>query len=294
LEFSPPPLARVNSINRIGYDIDNHTDLVDDNNAVGNDNHPIHSNVICIDNLIPPDKDVFSGFVFKIQANMDPKHRDRMAFVRIVSGRFERGMNALNPRTGKTLRLANSSNVFGRERATVDEAFAGDVIGVMGTDALCIGDTLSGGPGIMFDEIPSFPPECFAYIHNPSPANYKRFREGLTQLVQEGLVKLFDIPTGHQKTALLGAVGPLQFDLVQYRLEAEYNAASRIEHTDWTIVRRISGKDSQPIEEKDMHIPMGAKIALDKNNCQVMLFPSDWHLQFFTDHNKNVALEDWG
>jgi peptide chain release factor 3 len=203
-------------------------------------------------------------------------------------------MNVINPRTGKTVRLANSSSVFGRERTTVDEAFAGDVIGVMGADALCIGDTLSGGDAsIVYDEIPSFPPECFAYIHNPSPANYKRFREGLTQLVQEGLVKLFEIPSGHQKIALLGAVGPLQFDLVQYRLESEYSAASRIERTDWTMVRRLRSADGQPIEEKSMHIPMGAKMAFDKDGNPVLLFPSDWHMNFFAEHNKDIVLVDW-
>jgi len=169
----------------------------------------------------------------------------------------------------------------------VDEAYAGDVIGVMGTDALHIGDTLGEDAGIVYDEIPSFPPECFAYIHNPSPANYKRFREGLTQLVQEGLVKLYEIPSGHQRISLLGAVGPLQFDLVQYRLESEYGAASRIEHTDWTMVRRIESEYGEPVSESSMHIPMGAQLALDGNDCQVLLFPTDWHLQFFIEHNKD-------
>jgi len=244
------------------------------------------------DEEINPDRETFSGFVFKIQANMDPKHRDRMAFIRIVSGKFTRGMTATHVRTGKLLRLANSSNVFGRERTTVDEAYAGDVIGVMGTDALHIGDTLGEDAGIVYDEIPSFPPECFAYIHNPSPANYKRFREGLTQLVQEGLVKLFEIPSGHQRISLLGAVGPLQFDLVQYRLEAEYGAASRIEHTNWTMVRRIESETGEPVSESSMHIPMGAQLALDRNDCQVLLFPSDWHLQFFTEHNKSIVLAE--
>jgi len=263
LGYSPPPLPRVNA----------------DTGAAA---------------IIEPISETFSGFVFKIQANMDPRHRDRMAFVRIVSGKFTRGMTATLARTGKIIRLANSSNVFGRERTTVDEAYAGDVIGVMGTDAFRIGDTLSDGAGIVYDEIPSFPPECFAYIHNPSPANYKRFREGLTQLVQEGLVKLYDIPAGHQKISLLGAVGPLQFDLVQYRLESEYNATSRLELTDWTIVKRIvvEGAADEPVSERDMHIPMGAKLAFDKDERAVLLFPSEWHKNFFMEHNKKILLVD--
>ncbi|MCL2218741.1 MAG: peptide chain release factor 3 [Chitinispirillia bacterium] len=282
LGYSPPPVARANAAGgTIPVTAAPAADSADIDNANTADN-----------NLIDPNFETFSGFVFKIQANMDPRHRDRMAFVRIVSGKFTRGMTATLARTGKAIRLANSSNVFGRERTTVDEAYAGDVIGVMGTDSFRIGDTLSGAPGIVYDEIPSFPPECFAYIHNPSPANYKRFREGLTQLVQEGLVKLYDIPSGHQKISLLGAVGPLQFDLVQYRLESEYNAASRLEQTDWTIVKRIQTKDGAPADEKGLHIPMGAKMALDKDDCQVLLFPGDWHMNFFIEHNKEVTLAD--
>ncbi|MDR2592240.1 MAG: peptide chain release factor 3 [Chitinispirillales bacterium] len=239
---------------------------------------------------VNPESELFSGFVFKIQANMDPKHRDRMAFVRIVSGRFERGMTAVNTRTGKSMRLANSSAIFGRERTTVDEAFAGDVIGVLGLDALRIGDTLCGDSSVMYDEIPVFPPECFAIIHNPSPANYKRFREGLTQLALEGLVKLYEIPAGHQRISLLGAVGPLQFDLVQYRLESEYNAASRIENTDWTMVKGIKMNGVDAVDEKSLHIPTGARLALDSDGRQVMLFPTEWHLRFFEEHNEGVAI----
>jgi peptide chain release factor 3 len=286
LEYSPPPLPRVNA----GVCANNANGCADANGGIDINGNGAASNA----SLIDPSAETFSGFVFKIQANMDPRHRDRMAFVRIVSGKFTRGMTATLARTGKAIRMANSSNVFGRERTTVDEAYAGDVIGVMGTDSFRIGDTLreDANAPVVYDEIPSFPPECFAYIHNPSPANYKRFREGLTQLVQEGLVKLYDIPAGHQKISLLGAVGPLQFDLVQYRLESEYNAASRLERTDWTIVKRIKTPDGEPAGEKDMHIPMGAKLALDKDENQVLLFPSEWHMNFFIEHNKSVALVD--
>lgn len=253
LEFSPPPLPRYSG-----------------------------------ERTVKPDDEKFSGFVFKIQANMDPKHRDRMAFVRVVSGKFTRNMPVTHVRSGKTLRLANSSNVFGRERTSVDEAYAGDVIGVVGTDLLCIGDTLSEEVKLTFNEIPRFPPECFAYLHNPYPSNYKRFREGLMQLVQEGLIHLFEIPSGHQKIPLLAAVGPLQFDLVQYRLESEYGAVSRVEQTSWTMARWI--KSNAPVDESKLHIPMGSQLALDKEERQVLLFPSDWHLQFFTEHNKDVEL----
>ena len=278
LAYSPPPMPRINA----AY-------------AAAEHRVPSECGSTAAAALVDPNTGLFSGFVFKIQANMDPKHRDRMAFIRIVSGKFTRGMDAALARTGKTIRLSNSSSVFGRERTTVDEAFAGDVIGVMGTDVFRIGDTLVGEgaeTAIVYDEIPNFPPECFAYIHNPSPANYKRFREGLTQLVQEGLVKLYDIPAGHRKISLLGAVGPLQFDLVQYRLESEYGAASRMERTDWTIVKRVTGEGGGPVDEKGMHIPMGAKLAFDRDESPVLLFPGDWHMNFFIEHNKGVILAD--
>ena len=108
------------------------------------------------------------------------------------------------------------------------------------------------------------------------------------QLVQEGLIHLFEIPSGHQKIPLLAAVGPLQFDLVQYRLESEYGAVSRVEQTSWTMVRWI--KSTLPIDESKLHVPMGAQLALDREERQVLLFPSDWHLQFFSEHNKDVEL----
>lgn len=256
LEFSPPPLPRMSN-----------------------------------EKAIEPGGESFSGFVFKIQANMDPKHRDRMAFIRIVSGKFNRNMPVVHVRTGKNLRLSNSSNVFGRERVSVDEAYAGDVIGVVGGDSLRIGDTLAEDVSIEYNEIPRFPPECFSYIHNPLPSNYKRFREGLLQLIQEGLIHLFEIPSSHQKIPLLAAVGPLQFDLVKYRLEAEYGAQSRIEAAPWTMARWI--QTDKPLEESEMHIPMGAQLALDGAGQQVLLFPSDWHLQFFTEHNKNIGLSEY-
>ncbi|MFP4163018.1 MAG: peptide chain release factor 3 [Chitinispirillaceae bacterium] len=256
LEYSPPPLARKSG-----------------------------------EREVEPGEDSFSGFVFKIQANMDPKHRDRMAFMRIVSGKFNRNMPVVHVRTNKNLRLSNSSNVFGRERVSVEEAYAGDVIGVVGGDSLRIGDTLSEDTSIEYNEIPSFPPECFSYIHNPYPSNYKRFREGLVQLIQEGLIHMFEIPSAHQKIPLLAAVGPLQFDLVKYRLEMEYGAQSRIESAPWTMARWIMSEE--PLEESKMHIPMGGQLAIDGAGSQVLLFPSEWHLQFFTEHNSDVKLSEY-
>jgi peptide chain release factor 3 len=237
--------------------------------------------------MVEPHADFFSGFVFKIQANLDPKHRDRMAFVRIVSGKFTRDMPVIHTRSGKKVRLNNSSNVFGRERTSVDEAWPGDVIGVVGGDFLTIGDTLSEKAGIAYQEVPRFPPECFAYLHNPLPSNYKRFQKGLDQLVQEGLVHLFTHKNAAQKNVILGAVGPLQFDLVQFRLESEYGAASRLESANW---KKICWLESRSTDEPSLKLPLNSVVVEDSRGLCAVLFESDWHMRYFTENNPLMRL----
>ncbi|MFN5737811.1 MAG: peptide chain release factor 3, partial [Akkermansiaceae bacterium] len=198
---------------------------------------------------IDPASKEFSAFVFKIQANMNPKHRDRIAFIRIVSGQFERDMNVINTRTGETIRLANSQRLFARERETVDDAYAGDVVGLVGNYDLLIGDTLASSPGVKLDEIPRFAPECFSYLTNKSTAKYKRFQSGLEQLLKEGVASeftLLDAPAS-SSSVLLGAVGPLQFEVLQHRLEGEYAAETRIESADWSIARWLKPKQGDPL-----------------------------------------------
>jgi len=238
---------------------------------------------------IGPQSDCFSGFVFKIQANMDPKHRDRMAFVRIVSGKFIRDMQAVHTRTGRKVRLSNSSSVFGRDRVSVDEAYPGDVIGITGGDYLAIGDTLSDREALSYSEIPRFPPECFTTIVNPVPSNFKKFQSGIEQLVQEGLVHLFTITTAARKTWVLGAVGPLQFDLVKYRLEAEYGAVSRSEASPWNIVRWLAGGYDNA---GDLNFPLHTSLAQDQYGRDVVLFENDWHIRFFEENNPSVLLSE--
>lgn len=239
---------------------------------------------------VSPETPAFSGFVFKIQANMDPRHRDRIAFIRVVSGRFERDMTVTHVRTGKAVRLSNSSKLMGRDRETVDEAFPGDVVGIVGANFLAIGDTLSEDPNLVYDEIPRFPPECFAYLHNPVPSNYKRFREGLTQLLQEGIVHSFELPDAGQKIPLLSAVGPLQFEIVQYRLQSEYGADSRLEIAPWTRARWIKPEDAQ---EGLLNMTSDVRIAQDALGQPVLLFPDEWYLQYFIQHNPKVALSEY-
>jgi peptide chain release factor 3 len=235
--------------------------------------------------LIEPEDAGFSGFVFKIQANMDPRHRDRVAFIRVVSGHFERDMPAVHSGTGKTVRLSNSSKLFGRDRETVDDACAGDVVGIVGANYLCIGDTLSTDAAVRFNEIPHFPPECFAFLHNPIPSNFKRFRDGLAQLLQEGVVHCFELPDAGQRIPLLSAVGPLQFEIVQYRLESEYGATSRLEHAPWTRARWVEMDEGTPVL-----LPGAVRWAEDAAGRRVLLFPDDWHIDYFLQKNEKVRL----
>ncbi len=238
---------------------------------------------------VEPESDFFSGFVFKIQANLNPKHRDRMSFIRIVSGKFTRDMPVIHTRTGKKLRLSNSNNVFGRERTSVDEAWPGDVIGFVGGEFLNIGDTLCEKPDIAYREVPRFAPECFVYLHNPEPSNYKRFQKGLEQLVQEGLVHIFTKKNALDKNALLGAVGPLQFDLVQFRLESEYGAASRIEATAWKIIHWL---DTKSVEPTQLSIPHKSALVQDDDGRSAILFEGDWQVRHFREKNPSVVLID--
>ena len=179
--------------------------------------------------FIEPEHPQFSGFIFKIQANMDPKHRDRIAFVRVVSGKFERDMTVTHVQSGKKVRLSSSHKLFGNERETVDEAFPGDIIGLVGHDGFGIGDTLTTDPKIRYDEIPRFTPEVFDYFHNPNTAKFKQFRQGLDQLLLEGVAQAFNLKDTASRVPLLAAVGPLQFEVLHYRLETEYNAEARRE-----------------------------------------------------------------
>jgi peptide chain release factor 3 len=197
------------------------------------------------DRIIEPADEAFSGFVFKIQANMNPRHRDHVAFIRIVSGCFQRDMTATNTRTGAKLRLGNSQRLFAQERETVNEAWAGDVVGLVGNYGFQIGDTLSEDPTIKYDEMPRFAPECFAYLHNENTAKFKRFRDGLDQLLKEGVAQPFELPDAVVRIPLLGAVGPLQFDVLKYRLESEYSAEVRLEFAPWTIVRWLKEKNPE-------------------------------------------------
>jgi peptide chain release factor 3 len=238
---------------------------------------------------IAPENPAFSGFIFKIQANMDPKHRDRIAFVRVCSGKFERDMTVHHSRSEKKVRLSSSHKLFGNERETVDEAYPGDVIGLVGHDSFGIGDTLTTDPKILYKEIPRFTPEAFSYLHNPNTAKFKQFRQGMEQLMKEGVIQALYLRNSSIKTPLLAAVGPLQFEVVQFRLESEYGAQSRLEAAPWTVVRWLPPE----LKEDDLDalsLPTGTRLAYDIGKNPVVLFPNEWAADYFGKTNECTPL----
>jgi peptide chain release factor 3 len=206
--------------------------------------------------------------------------------VRIVSGRFERDMQAVHVQSGRRVRLGSAAKLFGQERQTIEEAYAGDVIGLIGNDLFGIGDTLTEDRTIVFGEIPRFAPECFAYLHNPSTANAKRFWLGVEQLLREGVVQRLERPgtAGGSQAPLLAAVGPLQFEVVQYRLQSEYGAESRLERAPWQLGRWLS----DPAAELDL--PAGALRVTDADGNSMVLFADYWTLGYFQKNNPGVEL----
>ncbi|HEX3772124.1 MAG TPA: peptide chain release factor 3 [Polyangiaceae bacterium] len=221
----------------------------------------------------------FSGFVFKVQANMDRAHRDRIAFLRICSGRFERGMKVKHVRTGREIRLANPTQFMAQERNIVEEAFAGDVIGLYDTGIFEIGDTLTDGADLVFEAIPSFAPEYFARLVPTDPLRRKQLHKGIEQLAQEGTIQLYRPPDARSGELVLGAVGQLQLEVVKYRMASEYDVDVRIESVPQRFARWVSRVDGAPV---DMQALMRAEIglvAVDVRGRPVLLFEGDWALR---------------
>ena len=238
---------------------------------------------------ISPDDSRFSGFIFKIQANLDPRHRDRVAFLRVCSGRFDRNMLVTHTRTGRQVRLANSAKIFGRDRETLEEAYPGDVLGLVGHSDFRVGDTLSEDPGISYEEIPRFSPECFAYFRPARSAGAKSFRKGLAQLLEEGVVQAFHLRKSAQRVPLLAAVGPLQFDVVRYRLESEYGAACEVSAAPWKVVRWVGGEVGAEALDAATSVS-GMAFAEDTDERTAILFPDEWSCNYFAEKNPGVKL----
>jgi peptide chain release factor 3 len=179
--------------------------------------------------------------------------------------------------------------LFGRDRETVDEAWPGDIIGLIGHDEFGIGDTLSEDLTIRFDEMPRFPPECFSYISNPNRATDKKFRAGVEQLLKEGVVQALTLKHAVSPVPLLAAVGPLQFDVFKFRLESEYGAEARMEAAPWTAIRWLDWQEKAP-DYNALVMPGGVNIAFDSREDPVVLFPNEWLIRFFLEKNSGVKL----
>ncbi len=190
---------------------------------------------------IEPTNAAFSGFIFKIQANMDPLHRDRMAFLRVCSGRFEKDMLVWHPRLGRKVRMTRPHRLFARERETVEEAFPGDVIGLTNPGLFAIGDTLCLGDTFEYAAIPRFSPECFGRLINQDVSRYKQFHKGLQQLEEEGVIQVLHAADQMRREPILAAVGELQLDVVQARLQGEYGVETTIERLPYSCARWVGG-----------------------------------------------------
>lgn len=227
----------------------------------------------------------FSGFVFKIQANMDPAHRDRIAFLRLVSGRFEKDMEVVHQRSGKKIRLSRPQRLFAQERETVEEAFAGDIIGLTNVGAFELGDTLSVQTGVKFEEVPPFVPETFATLHNADVSRFKHFDKGLQQLTEEGLIDLFWDTRGGKREPMLGAVGRLQFEVVQFRLQSEYGVKTTIEPLAFEVVRWLVG-DRQAIEAA--YFGGGTRLVQDVYGNPVLLATEGRSMEYLTRRHETI------
>jgi peptide chain release factor 3 len=236
---------------------------------------------------VRPDDPNFTGFVFKIQANMNPRHRDRVAFVRVVSGTFERGADVIVGRSGETLRLTAPHTFMAQERSIVDEAWPGDIVGLYDPGNLRIGDTLAAGTRLRYEGIPRFAPEFFVRVILKDPLRRKQLDAGLRQLSHEGVVQLFFRPEFGRQDPYLGAVGLLQFEVLKERLETEYRAKSILESLPFRFARWIGGKPEGLAwlrERRDY------PVLEDRNGNPVLLAESSWPLRYALEHAPGLEL----
>ena len=200
-----------------------------------------------VERIVDPFEDKFTGFIFKIHANMDPKHRDRLAFVKIVSGKFKRNTNYKHIRLNRNLKFSSPTAFMAEKKSIVEEAFPGDIVGLHDTGNFKIGDTLTEGELIQYKGIPSFSPEMFRFVNNADPMKTKQLAKGVDQLMDEGVAQLFTMKTNGRK--LIGTVGALQFEVIQYRLKHEYGASCNYENHNVHKACWISCKDKTALEE---------------------------------------------
>ena len=235
---------------------------------------------------IPPDSPSFSGFVFKIQANMDPQHRDRFAFIRVCSGRFVREMSVTNATTGKALRLSKTIQFLGQKRERVEEAWPGDIIGLHDPGVFRIGDTLCEKGLFHFEGIPSFSPELFARLILEDPLKRKHLKKGLDQLAEEGAIQVFAQDPHGERDMIVGAVGALQLEVLKFRLEHEYNVKTRLEPVGYDRARWITG---DPAKIDALAGTLDTLRVYDREGAPVALFRNEWALRYVVEKYSEIS-----
>jgi peptide chain release factor 3 len=229
----------------------------------------------------------FTGFVFKLQANMDPKHRDRVAFVRVCTGKFEKDMTVNHARTGKIVRLSRPQKLFAQGRESLDIAYPGDVIGLNNPGVFAIGDTIYNGKKIEYEGIPCFSPEIFAYLKNPNPSKFKQFQKGINELREEGAIQIMYSVDDFKRDPILAAVGQLQFEVVQFRMLNEYGVETTLEPLGYTVARWV--EDGWEAIEQAGRI-FNAIAVKDNWGRPVLLFKNEWNMHQFIADCKDIKL----
>ena len=235
-----------------------------------------------------------SAFVFKIQANMNKAHRDRIAFMRICSGRFEKGMELCHvQQNNKKIKLSQPQQLMAQDREIIEEAYAGDIIGVFDPGIFSIGDTVcSPGMKVEFEGIPTFAPEHFARVTQIDTMGRKQFVKGISQIAQEGAIQIFQEPGRGMEEVIVGVVGVLQFEVLQYRLKNEYNVDIRMDGLPYQLIRWVEN-DEPDFDVNKLSLTSDTKIVQDLKGKTLLLFSSQWNIGWAEEKNPNLKLSDF-
>jgi peptide chain release factor 3 len=246
-----------------------------------------------VEGEVSPFDERFSAFVFKIQANMNKAHRDRIAFIRICSGRFEKGMEVFHVQEGKKIKLSQPQQMMAQDREIVEEAYAGDILGVFDPGIFSIGDTLcTAGMGARFEGIPTFAPEHFARVQQVDTLKRKQFVKGVAQIAQEGAIQIFQEPGRGMEEVIVGVVGTLQFDVLEHRLKNEYNVDIRMDRLPYSLLRWIEN-DEEDFDPKRLVLSSDTKIVQDFKGKYLLLFSSEWNINWALENNKQLRLAEF-
>ena len=243
------------------------------------------------DGLIAPDDDRFSGFVFKIQANMNPAHHDRLAFIRICSGKFERNMQVWHERSSKVIKLSQPQQFLAQDRQIIEDAYPGDIVGIFDPGIFGIGDTIcASSHKFKYEDFPVFPPEKFARVSAKDTMRRKQFVKGMMQLTQEGAIQLFKQAGGGAESYIVGTVGTLQFEVLEYRLKKEYNVDINMTMLPFEVARWMAFPDGDTVAPADIHGEERGMFCYDRRDNPVLLVSNEWALGWITENNPKLQL----